>query len=125
MTSISADVHKYGYTFKGASVVALPRPRRCSQHQFFWYDDWPGGLYASGTTAGTRPAAPIVGAWAAINHLGVDGYLRMAEPSCATPPGGSATGIDAIDGLRVTHEPDLSVMRVRLGRASTSAASAT
>ena len=77
VTSISADIHKYGYTFKGASIVAY-RSRDLLERQFFWYDDWPGGLYASGTPAGTRPAPPIAGAWAAINHLGADGYLRMA-----------------------------------------------
>ncbi|MCB1015524.1 MAG: aspartate aminotransferase family protein, partial [Acidimicrobiales bacterium] len=73
VTSLSADVHKYGYTFKGASVV-LYRDRELLQHQFFLFDDWPGGLYGSATTAGTRPAAPIAGAWAAIRHLGADGY---------------------------------------------------
>lgn len=107
VTSISADVHKYGYTFKGASVV-LYRSRELLQHQFFWYDDWPGGLYASGTSAGTRSAAPIAGAWAAINHLGVDGYLRLAEIVAATTDRFRA-GIDAIDGLRVTHQPDMSL----------------
>ncbi|MCU1352664.1 MAG: PLP-dependent enzyme glutamate decarboxylase, partial [Acidimicrobiales bacterium] len=60
VTSLSADVHKYGYAFKGASTV-LYRSRELLQLQHFWYDAWPGGLYASGTTAGTRPAAPIVG----------------------------------------------------------------
>ena len=78
VTSISADVHKYGYTFKGASTV-LYRDRDLLQRQFFLYDDWPGGLYGSSTTAGTRPAAPIAGAWAAISYLGADGYLRLAE----------------------------------------------
>lgn len=107
VTSISADVHKYGYTFKGASTV-LYRSRDLLQHQFFWYDDWPGGLYASGTTAGTRPAAPIVGAWTAINHLGVDGYLRLTE-RVRRATRGFAEGIRAIDGLRITHEPDMSV----------------
>ena len=109
MTSISADVHKYGYTFKGASVV-LYRERSLLQNQFFWYDSWPGGLYASGTTAGTRPAAPIAGAWAAINHLGADGYLRLATIVRDTTRR-FHDGIDAIDGVRVTHEPDLSVMQ--------------
>jgi glutamate/tyrosine decarboxylase-like PLP-dependent enzyme len=107
VTSISADVHKYGYTFKGASVV-LYRSRDLLQHQFFWYDDWPGGLYASGTSAGTRSAAPIAGAWAAINHLGVDGYLRLADVVRDTTRRFRA-GIGAIDGLRVTHEPDMSL----------------
>ncbi len=107
VTSISADVHKYGYTFKGASTV-LYRSRDLLQHQFFWYDDWPGGLYASGTSAGTRSAAPIAGAWAAINHLGEDGYLRLAQVVKDTSDRFRA-GIAAIDGLRVTHEPDLSL----------------
>ncbi len=110
VTSLSADVHKYGYTFKGASVV-LYRDRSLLETQFFWYDDWPGGLYASGTSAGTRPAAPIVGAWAAINHLGADGYLRMAEVVRDTTRK-FQRGIAAIDGLRITHPPDLSVMEV-------------
>jgi glutamate/tyrosine decarboxylase-like PLP-dependent enzyme len=107
VTSISADIHKYGYTFKGASTV-LYKSRELLQHQFFWYDDWPGGLYASGTAAGTRNAAPIAGAWAAINHLGEDGYLRMTEKVRDTTRRLQA-GIDAIDGVRITHQPDLSL----------------
>ncbi|MBK6858402.1 MAG: aspartate aminotransferase family protein [Microthrixaceae bacterium] len=107
VTSISADVHKYGYTFKGASVV-LYRSRDLLSHQFFWYDDWPGGLYASGTSAGTRSAAPIAGAWAAINHLGVDGYMRLAETVRDTTAR-FRTGIAAIEGMRITHAPDMSL----------------
>jgi glutamate/tyrosine decarboxylase-like PLP-dependent enzyme len=107
VTSISADIHKYGYTFKGASTV-LYKSRELLQHQFFWYDEWPGGLYASGTAAGTRNAAPIAGAWAAINHLGEDGYLRLTETVRDTTRRLQA-GIEAIDGVRITHQPDVSL----------------
>ncbi len=110
VTSISADVHKYGYAFKGASIVAY-RSRELLERQFFWYDSWPGGLYASGTTAGTRPAAPIVGAWTAINRIGVDGYLRMATTVRDTTRR-FAEGIAAIDGVAVTHPPDMSVLEL-------------
>ncbi|MCU1455511.1 MAG: Pyridoxal-dependent decarboxylase [Acidimicrobiales bacterium] len=110
VTSLSADVHKYGYAFKGASVI-LYRSRELLQGQHFWYDDWPGGLYASGTTAGTRPAAPIVGAWTAINHLGVDGYLRMAEVVRDTTRR-FRDGIAAIDGIEVHFEPDMSLFEI-------------
>lgn len=110
VTSISADIHKYGYTFKGASTV-LYKTRELLSHQFFWYDDWPGGLYASGTAAGTRSAAPIAGAWAAINHLGEDGYLRLTEVVRDTTRTMQA-GIEAIDGLRITHAPDLSLFEI-------------
>ncbi len=110
VTSISADIHKYGYTFKGASTV-LYKSRELLQHQFFWYDDWPGGLYASGTAAGTRSAAPIAGAWAAINHLGEDGYLRLTEIVRDTTRKMQA-GIEAIDGLEISHAPDLSLFEI-------------
>jgi glutamate/tyrosine decarboxylase-like PLP-dependent enzyme len=110
VTSVSADMHKYGYTFKGASIVAF-RTRDLLERQFFWYDDWPGGLYASSTPAGTRPAPPIAGAWAAINHLGVEGYMRMAQQVLEATRKVRA-GIAAIDGVTVSHEPDMSVMEL-------------
>jgi glutamate/tyrosine decarboxylase-like PLP-dependent enzyme len=110
VTSISADVHKYGYAFKGASLVAY-RSRELLQHQFFWYDEWPGGLYASGTSAGTRSAAPIAGAWAAINHLGRDGYLRLTTQVRDTTRKIQA-GIAAIDGITITSDPDVSLFEI-------------
>ena len=72
VTSMSADVHKYGYCFKGISTV-MYRDEDLYQRQIFMYDDWPGGLYASASSAGTRPGAPIAGAWATMTHLGSDG----------------------------------------------------
>jgi glutamate/tyrosine decarboxylase-like PLP-dependent enzyme len=107
VTSLSADIHKYGYTFKGASVL-LHRSRDLLQKQYFLYDAWPGGLYASATSAGTRPAAPIAGAWTAIRTLGADGYLALAEVVRDTTRR-FQEGIGAIDGLEVTGDPDLSV----------------
>ncbi|HDP34497.1 MAG TPA: aspartate aminotransferase family protein, partial [Candidatus Hydrogenedentes bacterium] len=44
VTSMSADVHKYGYSAKGASVV-LYRNMDYLKHQFFVYTDWSGGIY--------------------------------------------------------------------------------
>ncbi len=107
VTSLSADVHKYGWCFKGASVV-LYRDEELLQRQYFLYDDWPGGLYGSATTAGTRPAAPIAAAWATIHHLGENGYLRLARRVLEATER-FRDGIDAIEGLAVTGDPDLSV----------------
>ena len=110
VTSISADIHKYGYGFKGASVL-LHRSRDLLSHQFFLYDEWPGGLYGSSTTAGTRPGPPIAGAWTAIRALGEDGYLRLAtKVRDATRL--VQQGIAAIDGLHVTGDPDMSVYEI-------------
>ena len=110
VTSLSADIHKYGWCFKGVSVL-LHRDPEMVRHQYFLYDAWPGGLYGSATTAGTRPAAPIAAAWATICHLGEAGYLRLAaEVRDATRR--FRTGIEAIDGLRITGDPVMGVMEI-------------
>ncbi len=110
VTSISADLHKYGYAFKGASVLLH---RDVAQYRTqWWFDDgaWGGGLYGSPTAAGTRPAPPIAGAWAALRHLGEAGYVRQAaKVRDATRK--LMAGVEAIDGLTITSTPDLCVFQ--------------
>jgi glutamate/tyrosine decarboxylase-like PLP-dependent enzyme len=110
VTSLSADIHKYGWCFKGASLL-LHRDENLLRLQYFLYDGWPGGLYGSATTAGTRPAAPIAAAWATINHLGLDGYLRLAD-QVRTAATRLRAGVEAIDGLHVTGDPMPGVMEI-------------
>jgi glutamate/tyrosine decarboxylase-like PLP-dependent enzyme len=107
VTSMSADVHKYGYAFKGVSTV-LYRDPELYQRQIFMYDSWPGGLYASASTAGTRPGSPIAAAWATMTHLGMEGYERLAR-RVAVATDSFRSGIDDIDGLAVTSNPDMSL----------------
>ena len=76
VTSISADLHKYGYGPKGTSTV-LYADRRLRRSQFTAHTDWPGGALASPTLLGTRPGGAIAAAWAALHHLGADGYQKL------------------------------------------------
>jgi sphinganine-1-phosphate aldolase len=108
VTTISADVHKYGYCTKGASVIAH-RNRATLDHQIFLYDQWPGGLYGSPAMAGARPAAPIAAAWAVMNYLGESGYLRLAKVVLETTQRLRA-GIEAIDALHVWGNPDATLV---------------
>ena len=48
VTSISADVHKYGLAPKGSSVV-LYSESKYRHFQWFTAPDWTGGIYATGT----------------------------------------------------------------------------
>jgi glutamate/tyrosine decarboxylase-like PLP-dependent enzyme len=107
VTSISADLHKYGYSARGASVV-LYRDRDLRRHQFFATSDWPGGLYGSPTLAGSRPGGAIAAAWAVLNYLGVVGYSRLTRVVMDTTDALKA-GINDVPGLRVLGEPDMSV----------------
>ncbi len=104
VTSMSADIHKYGYTFKGASTV-LYRSREMVRSQYFFFEGWPGGMYGSPAAAGARPAAPIAGAWAVIRHLGEEGYLRFARETLQAFDA-YRRGIESIEGLAVTGDPD-------------------
>lgn len=88
VTSMSADLHKYGYTAKGASVL-LWRSMDLMRWQFFIATDWPGGIYASPSIPGTRPGGPVAAAWAALNSLGEQGYLDLTRRA-----------LEAADGLR-------------------------
>lgn len=107
VTSISADIHKYGYCFKGASTI-MYRDVKMKRRQHFVFDGWPGGVYGSATTAGTRPAAPIAAAWATIQHLGRDGYLAKAR-TVRDATTAFLDGVRSIDGLQVSGDPDMSL----------------
>jgi sphinganine-1-phosphate aldolase len=78
VTTISADVHKYGYVPKGASLV-LHRDDDWFELQGFLYDQWGAGLYGSAAIAGARPASPVACSWAVINYLGIDGYTEIVR----------------------------------------------
>jgi glutamate/tyrosine decarboxylase-like PLP-dependent enzyme len=111
VTEMSADVHKYGYVPKGASVV-LHRDDDWFGHQAFVYDTWPSGLYGSAAIAGARPAAPIATAWAVMTHLGAEGYTEIVRDLMAT----TATvrgAIEALDGVEIVGDPIGPVLATR------------
>jgi glutamate/tyrosine decarboxylase-like PLP-dependent enzyme len=107
ITSMSADIHKYGYAAKGASVV-LYRSRGLRRHQWFAYGDWPGGLYGSPSMTGTRPGGAIAAAWAVMRYLGDEGYLDLARVTMETTDR-LARGVSETHGLRLLGEPVMSV----------------
>ena len=104
VTSISADLHKYGYAPKGVSTVTYAS-RELRRYQAFTTDDWLGGAYGSPSMPGTRPAGPLAAAWAVVHFLGEDGYLELVRSShdAATR---MMAGVRAIDGLDLIGAPD-------------------
>jgi sphinganine-1-phosphate aldolase len=106
--SISADLHKYGFCPKPSSTV-LYRDAAQAARQAFQFAGWPAGRFMTTTVVGTRPAGGVAASWAVLNHLGIDGYLRVAERLLG--------GIDAyrrelgaIAGIEVIGQPDLAIV---------------
>ncbi|MBR9919509.1 MAG: aspartate aminotransferase family protein [Bacteroidetes bacterium] len=83
VTSISADIHKYGYAAKGASLI-IYNQEELHKSQFYVYSDWSGGIYASPSIQGTRPGGSIAAAWMALHYLGLEGYRKLARKSMET-----------------------------------------
>lgn len=108
VTSISADLHKYGYAAKGASLL-LWRSMDQMKHQIFVEASFPGGIYASPTMIGTRPGGPIAAAWAALQSLGESGYLELAKLAIDAADRFRA-GIRKIPGLVLLGAPDATIV---------------
>jgi len=106
--SISADLHKYGFAPKGASIVAFA-DAGYQKFQVFDFTNWSRGRYVTSTFAGTRSGASIAAAWAVMRFLGNEGYRKIAEQVWQIRER-LLREIPAIDGLFVCGDPELTVM---------------
>ena len=78
VSSISVDLHKFGYTSKGASVI-MYASKHLRSYQGFVTADWLGGMYGSSGVLGTKSGGSMASAWAVMHFLGDDGYLRLTR----------------------------------------------
>ncbi|NEE01105.1 pyridoxal phosphate-dependent decarboxylase family protein [Phytoactinopolyspora halotolerans] len=110
VTSISVDLHKYGYTPKGASIV-LFRDDELRRDGYFVHTAWPGYPVITTTLQGTKSAAPLAGAWAVVERVGTDGYIELSRKVHHTTRL-FIDGVDKIPGLRVLGSPQASLLAV-------------
>jgi glutamate/tyrosine decarboxylase-like PLP-dependent enzyme len=107
VSSMSADLHKYGYCAKGASVV-LFRSQKLRGHMDFDAGPWPLGRMHTPTLAGTRPGGAIAAAWAVMNYLGVEGY-RTKQKLVVEAREKIEAGVRKL-GFRVLGAPQLGIV---------------
>ena len=115
VSSMSADLHKYGYCAKGASTV-LYRNEALHAHMIFDCADWPGGRMITPTLAGTRPGGAISAAWAVMNYLGVEGY-RAKQKQVTDARQAVEAGVRAL-GFEVLGAPQLGIVAFTHPRAN-------
>ncbi len=108
VTSISVDLHKFGYAAKGASVI-VHRTKELRSYQTFFTDNWTGGAYGSSAVLGTKSVGPWAAAWAVMQYLGEDGYRRLTKQARdATLQ--LVDAIRAVPGLVVRGEPEVTLV---------------
>jgi hypothetical protein len=108
VTSVSADVHKFGFGAKGASVLVY-KNMKYLHHQFMVTTDYAGGIYISPTLLGSRAGGPIAAAWASLKHLGENGYLSMAK-KLMDGTQKLLSGLTAIPGIRIVGTPCMNII---------------
>lgn len=104
VTSLSVDLHKYGYVPKGVSVLLHASAELRLKH-WFTIAGWAGYPLVNPTLASSRPVGPMASAWAVQKYLGIDGFRALARSAHAAAAE-LAAGIAEIDGLRVVGGVD-------------------
>lgn len=105
VTSISADLHKYGYTPKNASVI-LYRNRELRKHAWFVCSSTTEYVVINPTAQSTRTGGPFAAAWAMLRFLGEEGFQEIVRSSQEATKV-MIEGINEIEGIEVLGEPDM------------------
>ncbi len=105
VTSLSTDLHKYGYAAKNASLI-LYKSKDIRRYQIFACSRWPGYTVVNPTASSSKTGGPMAAAWAVLHYLGEDGYKGIVkEVMDATTL--VVDGINSIEGLKINGSPDM------------------
>lgn len=105
VTSISADLHKYGYAPKNASVL-LYRDRELRKHAWFVCSSTTEYAVINPTAQSSRTGGPVAAAWAVLRFLGEEGFQRIVRESQEATRRMLA-GIADIPAIRVLGDPEM------------------
>ena len=105
VTSISADMHKYGYAPKNASVL-MYRNKAYRKHQIFACTHTTTYVVVNPTVMSTKTGGPMAGSWAMLHFLGEEGYMKIVQ-ELQEATRRLVDGVNAIDGMRVLGKPDM------------------
>jgi sphinganine-1-phosphate aldolase len=110
VSSISCDLHKYGYTFKSVSVI-LYKSAVLRQYQIYTCSDWSGYSIINPTVASSKSGASLAGAWACLHYFGEEGYLKLNTLTQGATQQ-FINGVKNIPNLEVLGEPVMNLVAV-------------
>lgn len=110
VSTISTDMHKYGYASKNVSVL-LYRNRDLRRFALYANAQTTGYVVLNPTVLSSKSGGPLAGAWAALNYLGETGYRAIVDEVMATTSR-LITDIGAMPDLRVLGKPDMCLFAV-------------
>jgi glutamate/tyrosine decarboxylase-like PLP-dependent enzyme len=105
VTSISADLHKYGYAPKNASVI-LYRDRDLRKHALFVCTGTTEYAVINPTAQSSRTGGPIAASWAAFRHLGEEGFATIVR-ECQEATRRILRAVAEMEGIEVLGDPEM------------------
>jgi len=110
VTSMSCDLHKYGFAPKGASII-VHRDKAMRQNHMYACATWSGYTLVNNAVQSSKSGGPMAAAWAALHFMGDEGYLelarRMREATIQI-----IEGVGATDGVRVLGRPEMNLIAI-------------
>lgn len=106
--SLSADLHKFGFCPKPASVIFY-RDAASQSFQEMKFDVWPSGPFGTQTLVGTRAGGAVAASWAVLRYLGRTGYREIAH-QVLTMRDAFIAGLTAIPGMHLRGTPELAII---------------
>jgi sphinganine-1-phosphate aldolase len=110
VTSISADLHKYGYTPKNASVI-LYRNRDLRKYAWFICSSTTEYVVINATTQSSKTGGPVAAAWAMLRYLGEEGFRDIVRRSQEATEK-LLQGISEIEEIEVLGSPDMCMFTI-------------
>lgn len=111
--SMSIDPHKMGLVpIPAGAVIFRDSPESVKKEVGYLA----GGRTTHYTITGTRPGAPAIASWVMFNHLGREGYRKVAS-KCMKLTGMLACGVKRIGGLSLACEPVVNIVGIKAGNA--------
>jgi len=107
VSSISADMHKFGYAPKNVSSI-LYRDKDLRKHSIFACRATTTYALINTTVLSTKSGGPLAGAWTLMHYLGESGYRAILGPVMQATQR-LVDGVNAVPGLRVLGNPDMSM----------------
>ncbi len=113
VSSLSADSHKFGYSYPGCSLLFFRDQQDLENAQF---DDLGPPIMEpapyTGLT-GTKPVGPVAAAWAVMQLLGDKGYEAIAA-KISKGIDTICEGVSKIDGVHIYNDPKHSLLGFQL-----------
>lgn len=110
VTSISADMHKFGYAAKGASTITY-RSKDIRRHQIFASTASTSYALINATVLSSKSGGPMAAAWAILHYLGLEGYGEIFN-SVMDATKKMIDGINATGDLYVPGKPAMCIFSV-------------